>query len=120
MSTAGREQKVVRGRKFTITVAAIAKFAEERKELYAHGADEVLHLYTGAGAAPADAAMGETSILRTIRQEGRLPVDEPPPEAPAPDTPAAAGGGSAADGPTVPGMGDDRPEGGLDPGRTRA
>lgn len=71
---------VVREKGFTGRIAAIAQWADDRDELLAHGADEVLHLYTGAGAALADAAMGESSILRSIRRE--LPLEPPGDSAP--------------------------------------
>ncbi len=68
--------RVVRSKGFTGMVAAIAQWADDRAELIAEGADEVLHLYTGAGAALADAALGDTSILRSIRQgAGQLGPD---------------------------------------------
>lgn len=77
--------RVVRAKGFTGRVAAVAQWAEDRDELIAEGADEVLHLYTGAGAALADAVMGESSILRSIQHEF-------PPEA-APGNPASPASG---------------------------
>lgn len=50
---------VVRARRFTGTVAAVARYDDEVTELLAHGADTVQHLYSGSGLALADAALGD-------------------------------------------------------------
>lgn len=64
--------RVLRARGFAGRVAAICQWPEEIEPLRAAGADEVLYLYTGAGAALADAAMGEGAILRAIQREDEL------------------------------------------------
>lgn len=61
--------QVVRAAGFPGRVAAICQWMDQIDELRALGADEVLYLYTGAGAALADIAMGEDSMLRASRQE---------------------------------------------------
>lgn len=67
--------RVVRARGFTGRVAAICQWPDEVQELHDAGADEVLYLYTGAGSALADAAMGEGAILRAIqRDDGSMPA----------------------------------------------
>jgi predicted Kef-type K+ transport protein len=50
---------VVRARRFTGTVAAVARYDDEVTELLAHGADTVLHVYSGSGLALADAALDD-------------------------------------------------------------
>lgn len=61
--------RVARAHGFDGRVAAVCQWPDQIDELRAAGADEVLYLYTGAGAALADAVMGEGAILRAIRQE---------------------------------------------------
>ena len=61
-------KEVVRAAGFPGRVAAICQWMDQIDELRALGADEVLYLYTGAGAALADIAMGEDSMLRASRQ----------------------------------------------------
>ena len=48
---------VVRARRFTGTVAAVARYDDEVTELLEHGANTVLHVYSGSGLALADAAL---------------------------------------------------------------
>lgn len=64
--------KLVRGRGFSGRVVAICHWLAEGEVLKAHGADEVVHLYAGAGASLADAAMGDAAIIEKILQEERL------------------------------------------------
>ncbi len=68
--------EVARLRGFDGSVAAICQWPEEIQELHAAGADEVIYLYTGAGAALADAAMGGQTILQVMQREEDLLEDE--------------------------------------------
>lgn len=61
--------RVARLRGFRGSVAAICQWPEEIGELRTAGANEVVYLYTGAGAALADAAMGERALLQIMQQE---------------------------------------------------
>lgn len=61
--------RVVQAQQFGGRIAAICHWPEQIAELREAGADEVLYLYTGAGAALADAAMGEGAILRAMERE---------------------------------------------------
>lgn len=64
--------KLVRARGFQGRVVAICHWLAEGEVLKQHGADEVVHLYAGAGAALADAVMGDCAIIEKISQEERL------------------------------------------------
>ena len=55
---------VVRGRRFTGTVAAVARYDDEVTELLGHGADTVLHVYSGSGTALADAALEDPDQIQ--------------------------------------------------------
>ena len=63
--------RVVQAQHFGGRIAAVCQWPEQIAELHDAGADEVLYLYTGAGAALADAAMGEQAILRAMEREER-------------------------------------------------
>ncbi|GAA4403829.1 cation:proton antiporter [Fodinibacter luteus] len=69
---------VVRARHFTGTVAAVARYDDEVTDLLAHGADTVLHIYSGSGLALAEAALGDPATLRALEEPPVRP-DRPPP-----------------------------------------
>lgn len=68
--------KLIRKRGFEGRVVAICHWLAEGEALKQHGADDVVHLYAGAGAALADAVIGENAILQRISQEERLLLGE--------------------------------------------
>jgi glutathione-regulated potassium-efflux system ancillary protein KefC len=62
--------RVVRSRRFTGLVIAVARYQDELEELLQLGADSVLDLYGGSGVALAEAALGsESTIALTRRRE---------------------------------------------------
>ena len=69
---------VVRARHFTGTVAAVARYDDEVGELLAHGADTVLHIYSGSGLALAEAALGDPATLRAMGDVPVTPDRRPP------------------------------------------
>ena len=78
---------VVRGRHFTGTVAAAARYDDEVEDLLANGADTVLHVYNGSGLALAEAALGNPATLRAmdgppVTPDRRPAADDRPADAP--------------------------------------
>lgn len=77
---------VVRSRHFTGAVVAAARYDDEVEDLVAHGADTVLHVYSGSGLALAEAALGDPATLRAA--DGPAPTSD---DSPAADLPPASG-----------------------------